>query len=95
MGLNLKIFERKNFYFHYSIFTCDTGAGVLVTHCAQFRGCEADLVIIVCQYWGMVQVGGQRSSVTRARANMGLIISDFDINVDNIKKYYKIIDSPM
>ena len=64
--------------------------GVLVTHEHQFRGCEADAVICVEQYWGDYIYSVTRSPVTRAVAHLCLIISDYNLNVPEMEKYWKV-----
>ena len=64
--------------------------GVLLTHSMQFRGCEADVVILVARDWGYND--GRRSGITRGVASLCLITPDGGwINVNQMKKVYHVI----
>ena len=62
--------------------------GVLVTDELQFRGCEADAIICVTQFWG--NNSAIRSPVTRAVAHLCLITIDYNLNVPEMKKYWEV-----
>ena len=55
--------------------------GLLLTHDRLFNGCEADLVIIVSTVWGGTATTNIRSGVTRAVADVCVLMSD-DGNTD-------------
>ena len=63
--------------------------GVLLTHNMQFRGCEADVVIVVSSYWGARDV--RRSGITRGVASLCLIAPDISVNVDKMRETYNVI----
>ena len=63
-------------------------SGILVTHAHQYRGCEADAVILVSRYWG--DGGGyydygnnSRSPAARAVCSLAVITSDLELS-DNM-----------
>ena len=65
--------------------------GVLLTHSQQFRGCEADVVIVVAKYWSENTVG-MRSGLTRGVASLCLITDDYDVkDVDVMRLLYNVI----
>ena len=68
--------------------------GVLLTHSMQFRGCEADVVILVDRLWGYTS-DGRRSGITRGVASLCLITPDKFANVDKMKKVYDLIHYDM
>ena len=62
--------------------------GILVTHEPQYRGCEADTVIMVTEVWG----GGfgvytRRNGLTRGVAHSALVTSDLYINVREMEEH--------
>ena len=64
--------------------------GVMLTHSMQFRGCEADVVILVDpSHWGYID--GRRSGVTRGVASLCLIAPDISVNVDKMRETYIVI----
>ena len=63
--------------------------GVLLTHSMQFRGCEADVVILVSRYWAGYD--GRRSGVTRGVASLCLITPDDSVNADKMRKVFNVI----
>ena len=67
--------------------------GVLLTHDKMFRGCEAETIVFLTKLWGPGTVGSQpRSGPTRAVSQLCIVTSDFQINQDEIKKYFNVID---
>ena len=64
--------------------------GVLLTHSKQFRGCEADVVIVVNRYFAGYDYDGRRSGITRGVASLCLITYD-DVKVDEMRKVYNVI----
>ena len=66
--------------------------GVLLTHNIMFRGCEAETVVFLTQYWAGVGSGHTRSGPTRAVSQLCIVSSDYEINPDEMKQYYEVID---
>ena len=64
--------------------------GVLLTHSKQFRGCEADVVIVVNRYFAGYDYDGRRSGLTRGVASLCLITDD-NVKVDEMRKVYNVI----
>ena len=65
--------------------------GVLLTHSHKFKGCEADVVIVVAgnSYCDGV---GLRSGLTRGIASICLILSNINVEVDKMKNMFEVID---
>ena len=63
-------------------------AGVLVTSELQFRGCEADTVIVVTRGWGGYI--NTRSPVTRAVAGLLLVTGDSGLNVQELRRDWDV-----
>ena len=65
--------------------------GVLCTHQEQFRGMEADVVIVVSMNWCANEIG-KRSSVTRGVASLCLITTDKGANPHAFCNIYNVYD---
>ena len=69
--------------------------GVLLTHDKMFRGCEAETVVFLTQYWGRFGVAGgfqPRSGPTRAVSQLCIVTSDYYINPNEMKQHFTVID---
>ena len=65
--------------------------GVLVTSEMQFRGAEADSVIVVTRDWGNYNITrSSRSPMTRAIAGLLLIASDNSLNVPEMRRHWQV-----
>ena len=62
--------------------------GVLVTHEVQFRGAEADFIILVTKAWAGNY--STRSPVTRAVAGLLLITGDLGLRVRGLRKHWEV-----
>jgi len=62
---------------------------VLLTHSKQFRGCEADVVILLSRYGSYGD--GMRSGLTRGVASLCLIFDDDVVDVEELRKLYNVI----
>ena len=63
-------------------------SGILVTHEPQYRGCEADTVIMVSRSWAGGYTGNnRRSGVTRGVAHSALVTSDYYIRVREMREH--------
>ena len=66
--------------------------GVLLTHDNMFRGCEAETIVFLTQYWGGGGGGQTRSGPTRAVSQLCLVTSDPRIRTPTINNYFTVID---
>ena len=65
--------------------------GLLLTHDRLFNGCEADLVIFVSYGWGAGNTTNIRSGVTRAVADVCVLMSDDGhIDVEKLKQTFNV-----
>ena len=63
-------------------------SGILVTHERQYRGCEADAVILMTEVWASGYSGANmRSGVTRGVAHSALVTSDLGIRVREMREH--------
>ena len=94
-------FDSHNTPHHYSadiarqreeLITWIHSGGVLLTHDSMFRGCEAETIVFLTQYWGSASVGQPRSGPTRAVSQLCLVTSDNDIKPDEIKQHFTVFD---
>ena len=65
--------------------------GVLLTHDSMFRGCEAETIVFLTQFWGGA-VGQTRSGPTRAVSQLCIVTSDYGIKLDEIKQHFNVVD---
>ena len=66
--------------------------GVLLTHDRMFRGCEAETIVFLTQWWGAYGVGQHRSGPTRAVSQLCVVTSDDGIRTDEIKQHFNVIE---
>ena len=64
-------------------------AGVLVTHERQFRGAEADNVIVVTKDWAGY-TSSRRSPLTRAVAGLTLVTGGWGLSVPKLKRLWDV-----
>ena len=64
--------------------------GLLLTTTLQFRGCEADVAIIIGTDLSF-RIRGHRGCLTRAVAHLCYIVGDILVNVDEISKTYDVL----
>ena len=63
----------------------------MVTSEMQFRGAEADSVIVVTRDWGNYNITrSSRSPMTRAVAGLLLIASDNSLNVPEMRRHWQV-----
>ena len=67
--------------------------GTLITHHEVFKGCEADVVIVVTRNWGRMSVMtlGQRSAATRGVAHACIVMSEYEgLKEQELSKHFNI-----